>query len=493
LIQPLFEPADPGRLERVVRRFAREEGLFRTGGRVLVAVSGGPDSVALLHLLVRLGPEWDLHLGVAHFDHGLRGEASREDASFVADLARNLGLSLHLGEGDVRRLSQTEKISLQMSARRLRLDFLEDACRASAYDHLALGHTADDQVELFLLRLLRGAGAEGLKGMWPRTPEGLVRPLLAVGKEALLAWLKQEKLPYREDSSNLNHRYLRNRVRLDLLPRMAADYNPRLKDAIWRLMAFLQEDECLLAEVTSQAWNNVGRWVTPGLAVLAIPRLLDLSPGLQRRLLRLTLGRFFTHREITSSQVSNLMALAGGQKSGGAITWGNCTVARAGLELHIFRTLSPPVSHPATLSALGMVESPAGWQLAAKNLQNLPTAPQTASSDTVWVDQAKVACPLTLRQILPGDRFWPQGAPGFKKMQDFLVDAKIPRWLRPHLPLVASGEGIVWVPGLRLADTAKLTPTSRQALELTISPANPTTTWVWELLLALRQEKTSIA
>ena len=331
LIQTLFESADPGLLLPAVRRFVQEQELFQPGKRVLVAVSGGPDSVALLHLLSRMGPEWNLHLGVAHFDHGLRGEASREDSRFVADLARELELPIYAGEGDVRGLAQAKKISLQMAARRLRLDFFEKMRRDHAYDQVALGHTADDQVELFFLRLLRGSGSEGLKGMWPRTPRGLIRPLLAVGKEMVLAWLKQEKLPYREDLSNLSRRYLRNRVRLDLLPQLQQDYNPRLKAAVWRLMALLQEDERLLAATEDQAWDAVGRWVTPECAGLAIPRLLAFFPALQTRLLRRTLGRFLPHQEITSAQVKNLVDLAQGEKSGGRIIWGNCQVSRAGL------------------------------------------------------------------------------------------------------------------------------------------------------------------
>ena len=171
VIEPLFAPADPALLLPAVRRFALEENLFEPGNRVLVAVSGGPDSVALLHLLLRIGPEWGLHLGVAHFDHGLRGEVSREEARFVAGLARDLELPFHGGDGDVRGLAESEKISLQMAARQLRLGFLEKVRRAHGYDRVALGHTADDQVELFFLRLLRGAGPEGLKGMWPRTPK----------------------------------------------------------------------------------------------------------------------------------------------------------------------------------------------------------------------------------------------------------------------------------------------------------------------------------
>ncbi len=392
LIQPLFAPADPGLLLSAVRRFARNEELFQPGAQVLVAVSGGPDSVALLHALSALRPEWDLRLGVAHFDHGLRGEVSKEDARFVAELAQDLEVPFHAGEGDVRSLATAKKVSVQMAARQLRLDFLEKVRRDGAYDRLALGHTADDQVELFFLRLLRGAGTEGIKGMWPRTPGGLVRPLLAVGKDLVLAWLHHEKIPYREDVSNLSRRYLRNQVRLDLLPQLQHNYNPRIKAAVWRLMAFLQEDERLLADAADQAWNTVGRWVTPACAALSIPPLLALPSGLQARLLRRTLGRFLTHQEITSAQVDNLAALAQGKRSGGMITYEGCLAARAGQELHFFSPLPTPAgapSHPAP--GIGLIDSPDGWRLEARKLSG--PLPATAT---------RIPRP-GLAQLRPGD------------------------------------------------------------------------------------------
>ncbi len=143
---------------------------------------------------MRLARELGLELGVAHYDHGLRGEDSRGDADFVADLAQRLGLPCHLGRGEVKEAARRDKVSIQMAARKLRRQFFQDTRGGHGYTRLALGHTADDQVELFWLRLLRGAGLEGLKGMEPATPEGLVRPLLAVGKAVLLAWLEQENL-----------------------------------------------------------------------------------------------------------------------------------------------------------------------------------------------------------------------------------------------------------------------------------------------------------
>jgi tRNA(Ile)-lysidine synthase len=229
-----------------------------------VAVSGGPDSTALLHLLHRQARRWPFSLGVAHFDHGLRGAASRADAVFVAELAQTLDLPCHLGRGDVRGYQQEHRVSVQVAARELRHRFLRDIQAEHGYDQIALGHTADDQLELFFLRLLRGAGPEGLRGMRPRE-RGLIRPLLATSKAALLAWLASQGLSYRQDASNLDRRYRRNQIRLDLIPRLL-DYNPRLAAAVARLQGLLQEQEDYLAHAAQQA-----------LAAVRLPREAPVS------------------------------------------------------------------------------------------------------------------------------------------------------------------------------------------------------------------------
>ncbi len=306
----LEDPNSAGDLPEWVLAYARREGLFTPGDRVLVAVSGGPDSVALLHLLMRLAPELGLDLGVAHFDHGLRGEDSRGDAGFVADLARRLGFPCHLDRGEVKAAARRDKISIQMAARKLRLQFFQDTRRDHGYAKLALGHTADDQVELFWLRLLRGAGLDGLKGMWPATPQGLVRPLLAVGKAVLLAWLEQEALPYRVDVSNLSRTYLRNRVRLDLLPHLTRGYNPRLAQTIWRTQTLLQEDERLLARDAAAAWDRVARKLTEDCFALDLNRFFSLEPSLHRRVLRAGVAGLRNAVTLTAPQVAALMDLA---------------------------------------------------------------------------------------------------------------------------------------------------------------------------------------
>jgi tRNA(Ile)-lysidine synthase len=502
-----------------VRGYGRREKLFSRGDRLLVAVSGGPDSVALLHLLCRLAPELDLVLGVAHFHHGLRGEEAEEEARFTASLAASLSLPFHPGEGDTRELARRERISLQMAARRLRLQFLRDTCRQLFYNKLALGHTADDQVELFFLRLLRGAGPEGLRGMTPTTPEGLVRPLLGVGKEVVLAWLRREHLPFRQDSSNLKGDYLRNRVRLDLLPRLL-EYNPRVQEAVWRAQTLLYEEEGLLAPLVAEAWKKAGEDLGPGFCRVLLPKFLELPGALQKLTLRLAAQKISGDYPLSAAQVEGLWDLARAGKSGGRVSLGDCRVARAGAELHFFSRLPVPPRERGTLpSAPGLFEA-GGWTWRLSHpdrssdkspflLSPLPpggervrvrggteqtytnayTPPETIrppAPNIVRLDRDLVSFPLEIRHFHPGDRFWPQGAPGSKKLKDFLGDRKIPRWLRPYLPLALSRGEIVWVGGLRIAETVKVTGATRNLLEIELIPGNLGSRRIWEMLGALR-------
>jgi tRNA(Ile)-lysidine synthase len=471
--------------------YARREELFAPGDRVLVAVSGGPDSVALLHLLHRLKGELEVELGVAHFDHRLRGRQSREDAAFVADLAQGLGLPFHPGAGEVKALAQAEKISLQMAGRKLRHSFFQALRRSHAYTKIALGHTADDQVELFFLRLLRGAGPEGLQGMRPATPGGLVRPLLGVAKDTILAWLRREALAYREDPSNRSRNYLRNRIRLDLLPALTSRYNPRLREAICRTQALLEEDERLLSREAQKHWRAVGRELAPGFFSLDLPGLLALDPAFQKRLIRLTLAKLLGEWELSSARTESLLALARGARSGGVIHIGEARVARAGRGLHFFRGLPPPPGEAATLlpAPPAEVESPEGWRWHLAERAHPSENPRPPSPLTAWLDRDKVTFPLQARYFRQGDRFWPDGAPGKKKLQDFLVDSKVPRWLRPYLPLVTSAGRLVWVAGLRVAEPVKVTPASRTILEIRLAPAHPDTGRIWAMLSACREKR----
>jgi tRNA(Ile)-lysidine synthase len=479
----MADPALAGELPEAVLAYARRQQLFSAGDRVLVAVSGGPDSVALLHLLMRLSPKLGLELGVAHYEHGLRGKDSQGDADFVADLTRRLGLPCHLGRGEVKEVARRDKVSVQMAARKLRRQFFQATRSDHAYTKLALGHTADDQVELFWLCVLRGAGLEGLKGMEPAAADGLVRPLLAVGKTVLLRWLEQENLAYRWDASNQSRAYLRNRVRLDLLPHLSQEYNPNLSQTIWRTQALLREDEALVRRETTAVWEGLAERLAEDCFALDVDRFWSLEGAWRRRVLRFGVSKISPSLVLTAAQVEALLALGTSERSGGLISLGDdVRVARAGAVLHIFRALPEPPQEVTRLpDSPGEVESPEGWRfrLARRAYRNNDSWP---APEVAWLNPDKISLPLVARAWRPGDRFWPQGARGSKKLQDFLVDAKIPRWLRSHIPLVAGGGEIIWVAGLRLAEPVKILPSCQEVLELSLTPANAGTARIWEIL-----------
>lgn len=479
LAPPLLDPTAPVDLPVWVREYIRGAGLCAAGERLLVAVSGGPDSVALLHVLWRLRAELGVTLGVAHFHHGLRGEAADADAAFVARLAADLDLPYHEGRGETAAHARRQGLSVQMAARELRRAFLRRVCQAGGYDKVAVGHTADDQVELFFLRLLRGAGLTGLCGMWPASPEGFIRPLLAVGKAVLLAWLEKEGLPFQQDMSNLSPAYLRNRVRQELLPYLAARYNPRLREGVWRLMARLQEDERFLQSHTEAACTRLVRRPAPDLWAVGTAALCRLPEALQARLLQ-RLVAAAGGGELGETNRESLLALAQARKSGGIIALSGCLAARAGGELHFFSALPPAASWEGRLTGPGVLDTSPGWRWEVRVLTG-PEGSGPLPPEVVHLPAAQVGFPLLVRPPQPGDRFRPAGAPGGRKLQDVLTDLHVPRWLRPHLPLVLFEGRVVWVAGLKSAYPER--PAKGAVVEIALTPTTPLTRRLWSYIL----------
>lgn len=448
--------------------------LIQPHDRIMVGVSGGPDSTALLHLLHRSAHVWPVNLGVAHFDHGLRGEDSQADAAWVADLAASLNLPCHLGTGDVRAHRREAKTSLQAAARHLRLGFLHQIRRDHDYHKLALGHTADDQMELFFLRLSRGAGPEGLKGMWPHSPEGIIRPLLRTAKSHILAWLEAECLSYRLDKSNLSRRYRRNRLRLDVLPHLLA-FNPRLADAVWRFQTLLQEQEDFLRQETWKTLSALALTAPNGPLRLPVAGLLALPAALQQRVLRTACVQAGVPLErLTWRQVEEALHLCHRPHPSGEVSLpGSWRLVREGAFIFWQNHPSPLPSRSEYL----LPPEPTGTMSALNWTFTWKTAPATGHPDffqpdphLALMDHSRLHFPLRLRTFRAGDRFQPLGMSGVKKLQDFFVDAKIPKNQRPFVPLLLSRDQIVWVVGHRLADPVKLTPGTRLILRLEASP-----------------------
>ena len=275
-------------LEKETEKIIRSNKLFLSGETVVVAVSGGPDSMALLHVLSRLAVGLKLRLAAVYVDHGLRPAETIHEAELVQDQARLLQISYRVGRVDVHALVRQKKLSEEHGARILRYDFLEKTAKELGAAKIALAHTADDQAEEVLLRLIRGSGRAGLSGMKMIRSNRFVRPFLQISKSRLLQYLADKKIRFLEDSSNLERVYLRNRVRLDLLPQLEK-YNPNIHQTLRQTARILGDEEDLLAGLADAAWTNVVQSLPdektgqpPGLK-LDIIQFLRQHRGIQRR------------------------------------------------------------------------------------------------------------------------------------------------------------------------------------------------------------------
>ncbi len=457
-----LNPASP--LHREVTAAIRQFDLCRPGDRVIIAVSGGADSVALLDLLATL-PDFPLQLVVAHLNHGLRGEESDGDEHFVQELAAKYGLSCETERCDVRALAQQLRSSLEDAGRTARYDFfqrLRDNCQADA---IAVGHHRDDQAETFLIRLLRGSGTTGLASMAPRTAGGIIRPLLNISRQELRRYCSERQLPFREDSSNSDQSFLRNRIRHQLLP-LLAGYNPSIAQQLAATAHLLGEDENLLDHCTESVFNQLAQrgagWIALNLQGLAShPRALRLR--LYRRALqsvRGSLQRYELRHFLLLDDLQQRNQTGAGLNLPDrieAILTGNQLLLAQQTVLH------PLPLQPMQLPGPGVFDLGNGLSLTI-TATDTPTDWRQLPPTSCAVDPQQAPFPWVVRHYEPGERLELLGLQGSRRIQDILTDLKIPRHLRTCLPLVCQGSQPLWLVGIRRTRHAPVSGTNSKSL-----------------------------
>jgi tRNA(Ile)-lysidine synthase len=427
-------------------------GMFQTSQRVGVAVSGGADSVCLLHVLFELAPRWNLHLHVLHLDHQLRGEESRGDARFVEQLAAQLGLPFSQERVDVSGRAREHSENLEQAARNERRRFFSEFLRAGVLDRIALGHTRSDQAETVLFRFLRGSGTAGLAGIRPVTTEGFVRPLFGVERGEVEEYLRERKIAWRQDSTNASLNLARNRIRHQLLPALQREWNPAIAEILAHTADWALEEETYW---DSEVGRLAGQFlmVKPPAVFLRADQLTSLPAAASRRLIRRALemvkgdllGVDFAHS-------ASVLKLASQPEGDGRLQVSGVDVYRSfewirlappGLDNLENRNFRFPAGVP------GRVELPCGNS--AILLELIENKPVTELSDSRYnravhyLDWDRISGALEVRNWRPGDQYRPVGHSGAEKVKLLFQQARIPQWERRSWPVLTRMDEIVWV------------------------------------------------
>ena len=454
------------------------------GKTLLVAVSGGGDSLALLYALHQAQAEFALRLCGAHLNHTLRGAESDADAAFVAAAFRRLGIPYTQQRADVAAYRRAHKLSMEDAARRVRYAFLADAAARHAAHAVAVAHTADDQAETLLMNIIRGSGLDGLRGMQPldclaidAANLTLFRPLLGVSRAQTYAYCDALGLRPRQDASNLSLEHTRNRIRLELMP-MLKRFNPAARDALLRLARNAAEDADYIRAQTNAVWQDIAHQseTSEGVIALNTQAFARQHPAIQNRILRRAVQAVKGSAEgITRRHILDMRRLIAGPAGrtlhlpDGILFAVGYDEAHIGSGASVMDALSPlpPIRGEHPLAVPGETRIP-GWRISASvcNAPNACGAITDTDGFSETLDLDSVGAAPHLRGRRPGDRFQPLGMAQSKKLQDFMVDERIPRRWRDGVPLLVSRCGIACVAGWRIAHWARVTDATKRRLHL---------------------------
>jgi tRNA(Ile)-lysidine synthase len=495
-------------LEQRVLEYIRKKDLIEAGQKVLVAVSGGPDSVCLLHALYQIQSELGITLQVAHLNHQLRGRESEDDSRYVTDLAKWLNIPATIEKRDVAQYQAEHRLSLEEAAREVRYSFLAKAAKEAGAERVAVGHSENDQAETILLHIIRGTGTRGLRGLQPihsmqfsGQKLTVIRPILEIKRQETEAYCSLHKLAPRLDSSNLSLNVLRNRVRRELLP-LLQEYNPGILDSLLRIGRIAGDDLTFLDAEGEKAWREVASSVntkgkitphdlrsTGGQKFPAREEVIAfgkkkfkvLAPALQHHLLRKAIDELLgTLKDIETRHIEEILESLD-KPAGRKISLPEGLTFSIEYDRYLLgfhpEVLSPypDLTETYTIEVPGLTEIP-GWRIEAK-ITNYKTQITNYKSQKAnhklqitkgeleeCFDFDKTGAKLGLRARKPGDWFQPLGQDQPEKVGRFMLDARVPQAWRPKIPIFFSPQQVIWVSGWRIDNRVKVTDETRKIL-----------------------------
>lgn len=477
-------------LPGAVLAFCHKHGLITPQDKIVVGVSGGPDSLCLLHVLTTLRQEFNLSLVVAHLNHQLRGADSQADANFVQELATRWQIPHYSESRDITALASARKQSIEETARQVRYAFLWQIANTTEANKIAVGHNADDQVETVLMHFLRGTGLGGLRGMLPETSlaalrlqaedrpmaeatPNLIRPLLGVSRAEIEAYCRENNLEPRQDYTNQDTTYFRNRLRHELIPYLET-YNPNIRQVLQNTASVVAADTQVLEDQLNRVWKTVAQNETYEKIVFDLQAWLKLPLGFKRSTLRRTIYQLRHQlRDISFINVEKAIEVINKGQTGAQVTLPQGLILTVSYNTFIINTIEKPASltdfndpqlfetQRLHVNIPGQTALPStGWRLEARLLSRQNLELQDIAQTDKWeayLDADIVGNKAILRTRHPGDTFYPFGMEGHsKKVNEFMINEKIPAGRRRHIPLLVANGQILWVCGYRLDERARV-------------------------------------
>ena len=478
--------------------------MIAEGDTVLIGVSGGIDSISLLYSLFFLKDDLKCSLVVAHVNHGLRGEQSDREAEFVKEIASELKLPCVAEKIDVLRYMAEKGLSKQAAARELRYAFFERAGRQYSANKIALGHTADDQAETVLMRMLRGSGAKGIAGIKPVRDEKIIRPLIEISRDEITEFVKEKGLKYAEDPSNLEPYYLRNKIRLELIPLIKKEYNPNIIETLREAAEIVGDEDEFLEGYCSKILSDISLSKGSSLIEIDTLKLKNFHIAIQRRIIRIALKMLKGDLlKISAVHVEEILNSINKGFSGKSLNLPDGIQAiyeydRLRFKIQDSRFKESPIKFDISLTIPGEtilskpkykfvadIISPEEFYrdssvtpfLQNDNLKRCHSDPERSEGEeskyTAFFDMDKLKVELRVRNRINGDIFHPSGMKGSKKLKEFFIDEKIPRRERDNIPLIVSGDIILWVVGKRVAEEGKVNKDTKRVLKITVAKQKP--------------------
>ncbi len=448
--------------------YSRRRRLIEERNKIIVAVSGGADSIVLLDLLAREEEAFGLSLIIAHFNHQLRGSESDGDEQLVAQRARHYGFEWYVERANTGEYAKHNKLGIQEAARKLRYEFLDKLLLSSGFDKIATAHHADDNAETILLNLFRGAGVQGLSGIPVyRQDKSIIRPLLFAERKEIELYAQEEQLPFRTDSSNEKDHYTRNFIRHHILPPIKEQVNPNVVQTLHRSAELFRELEAFLTYTARQNFDLLIAKKTDEELHISIPRLRG-NPTLIQQYIIMLAGQTFANRTLEYEQVNAILELTEGL-TGSWVALSKEYVVFRDRENLVMRKTEPLTEFRITVQPNHRYEFDK-FRFSTEVLDD-KTLKTNGAGTAEYVDADRIASgELILRTWSDGDAFVPLGMKSKKKISDFFVDAKIPIYEKHQIPILETRDGeVVWVCGQRIDDRFKITTETKRVLKLEFS------------------------